>query len=128
MKTVKTILQSACEYSINQLGTCTFRIAYRTDGSRRTNHVEAVFDSVESAEVYIASISKSDAAIKQVIDVENVLQIRQLISAANMTQKAFAEYFLIPLRTVENWCSGARSCPGYVVDLIKYKLKNEHKI
>ena len=39
--------------------------------------------------------------------------IREIVSAAGMTQAAFAEAFCIPLRTVENWCTGCRECPLY---------------
>lgn len=53
------------------------------------------------------------------------MNIKELIQAAGMTQKAFGEYFGIPLRTVQNWCGGQRQCPDYVLALIEYKLKNE---
>lgn len=39
--------------------------------------------------------------------------VREIVSAAGMTQAAFAEAFCIPLRTVENWCTGCRECPLY---------------
>ena len=39
--------------------------------------------------------------------------VREIVSAAGMTQAAFAEAFCIPLRTIENWCSGCRECPLY---------------
>lgn len=45
-----------------------------------------------------------------------------------MTQQAFAEYFEIPKRNIENWESGARKAPEYLVKLIEYKLKKEGKI
>ncbi len=125
MKTVKIINQGACEYSINQLGNCSYRISYKTDGNRRTQHIDCIFYSVSSAEEYIGSISNSDAAVKKAIDNENLLHIRHLIASSNMTQKAFAEYFNIPLRSIENWCSGSRSCPGYLLQLMQYKLKCE---
>ncbi len=51
--------------------------------------------------------------------------IRDIIRDSHMTQKAFAEHLNIPLRTVENWCSGIRKCPDYVRDLIVYRLKTE---
>ena len=38
---------------------------------------------------------------------------REIVSAAGMTQAAFAEAFCIPLRPIENWCSGCRECPLY---------------
>lgn len=51
--------------------------------------------------------------------------IRDIIRDCRMTQKAFAEYLNIPIRTVEDWCRGLRKCPEYVRDLILYRLKNE---
>lgn len=39
--------------------------------------------------------------------------MREIISAAEMTQAAFAEHFCIPRRTVEDWCRGVRECPLY---------------
>lgn len=45
--------------------------------------------------------------------------------AAGMTQQAFADYFGIPKRSVENWEGGKRDCPPYLLDLIRYKLERE---
>ena len=39
--------------------------------------------------------------------------VREIVAASGMTQAAFAEAFCIPLRTVENWCTGCRECPLY---------------
>lgn len=44
-----------------------------------------------------------------------------------MTQKAFAEYFSIPKRTIENWEGGQNKCPEYLLDLMEYKLRKEEK-
>lgn len=56
------------------------------------------------------------------------MTIKQLREAAHMTQKAFAEYFGIPKRTLENWEGGQRECPAYLLDLMEYKLENEGMI
>jgi DNA-binding transcriptional regulator YiaG len=56
------------------------------------------------------------------------MSIKSLIKASGMTQKAFAEYFHIPLRSIENWSAEARQCPQYLIDLIAYKLKKENII
>jgi transcriptional regulator with XRE-family HTH domain len=53
------------------------------------------------------------------------MNIKELRTASGFSQKAFAEYFGIPKRSVENWESEARHCPAYLVDLIEYKLRNE---
>lgn len=43
----------------------------------------------------------------------------------NMSQRAFAAYFGIPRRTVENWDAGIYKCPAYLLDLMQYKLEKE---
>lgn len=42
------------------------------------------------------------------------LSMKELISLAGLSQTAFAKGAGIPLRTVQNWCSGSRDCPVYV--------------
>ena len=41
--------------------------------------------------------------------------IPELLKKHGLTQTGFAQYFNIPLRTVQDWCGGRRSCPPYVV-------------
>lgn len=53
------------------------------------------------------------------------MTIKSLREASGMTQKAFAEYFGIPKRTVENWEGEKNQCPVYLLELMKYKLKKE---
>jgi DNA-binding transcriptional regulator YiaG len=53
------------------------------------------------------------------------MTIKTMREASGMTQKAFAEYFGIPKRTVENWEARQRECPSYLLELMVYKLKNE---
>ena len=53
------------------------------------------------------------------------MAIKRLREMSGMTQKAFAEYFSIPYRTVQDWVAGQRKCPEYLVDLMEYKLKKE---
>lgn len=36
-----------------------------------------------------------------------------LIKASSLTQTRFAARFMIPLRTVQNWCGGQRDMPVY---------------
>ena len=40
--------------------------------------------------------------------------IPELIKMYSLTQTGFAQYFGIPLRTVQDWCGGRRGCPPYV--------------
>ncbi|MBR6524544.1 MAG: helix-turn-helix domain-containing protein [Clostridia bacterium] len=53
------------------------------------------------------------------------MTVKELRATANMTQKAFSEYFGISKRTVESWEGGQRNCPDYLLDLMKYKLEHE---
>ena len=56
------------------------------------------------------------------------MNIKDLRHKAGMTQKKFGEYLNIPKRTIENWDSGDRNPPIYLVELIKYKLEKEKMI
>lgn len=56
------------------------------------------------------------------------MTIKELRLSARMTQKQFAGYFNIPLRTIENWETGKRNPPEYLIELIRYKLKKEENM
>lgn len=56
------------------------------------------------------------------------MNIKELRKASGMTQKAFAAYFDIPKRTIENWEQGINDAPQYLVELIEYKLLKEQLI
>ena len=56
------------------------------------------------------------------------MEFRELRKLSGMTQKAFAEYFEIPKRTIESWDMGVRQCPEYLLKLMEYKLIKEGKI
>ena len=43
--------------------------------------------------------------------------VRELIERYCLTQSAFSRYFDIPLRTVQDWYSGRRQCPPYVITM-----------
>lgn len=48
-----------------------------------------------------------------------------------MTQEAFAEFFYIPVRTIQNWESESnakRKPPTYLIELMLYKLRKENKL
>ncbi len=53
------------------------------------------------------------------------MTIRELRTLSGMTQQAFADYFGIPKRSIENWEGGQRSCPDYLLTLMEYKLIKE---
>jgi len=53
------------------------------------------------------------------------MNIKDLRAATGWTQKVFADYFHIPLRTLQNWEGGQRKAPDYLVELMEYKLLME---
>lgn len=48
--------------------------------------------------------------------------LKQIRSETGMSQKRFAAYFRIPIRTYEDWERGVRKMPEYLLRLIAYKL------
>ena len=54
-----------------------------------------------------------------------LLTIRELCREHELTQKALAERFGIPLRTVEDWSAGRRKPPEYVVRMIQTILESD---
>ncbi|MBE6904594.1 MAG: transcriptional regulator [Ruminococcaceae bacterium] len=56
------------------------------------------------------------------------MNIKELRTLTGMTQQAFAEYFSIPKRNIENWEEKKSNCPLYLLNLIEYKLKKENLI
>lgn len=53
------------------------------------------------------------------------MTIKEMRKATGMTQKAFAEYFGVAKRTVEQWEGGHRNCPEHLFNLMLYKLEKE---
>lgn len=53
------------------------------------------------------------------------MTIKTLRDVTGMTQKAFAEYFGMSKRAIENWEYGKRECPSYLLELMAYKLRKE---
>lgn len=53
------------------------------------------------------------------------MTIKELRTKSGMTQKAFAEYFGIPKRTIEEWEGERRKCADYLLNLMQYKLEKE---
>ena len=55
----------------------------------------------------------------------DTMTIKELRAKSGMTQKAFAEYFGIPKRTIEEWEGERRKCADYLLNLMQYKLEKE---
>lgn len=53
------------------------------------------------------------------------MDIKKMRTQTGMTQKAFGEYFNIPVRTLQDWEAKKRTPPVYVAELIKYKIEKE---
>lgn len=53
------------------------------------------------------------------------MTIKDIRTAAGLTQRAFSALLHIPLRTVENWEAGVRQPPQYVVELIAFRLSQK---
>lgn len=54
------------------------------------------------------------------------MTIKELRQQIGLSQTAFAKYFDIPLRTVQDWEQGRRTPPEYLIQLMLYKLTNEN--
>ena len=54
--------------------------------------------------------------------------LKRIRSETGMSQRKFAGYFKIPLRTYEDWERGIRKMPEYLLRLMVYKLKVEGMI
>lgn len=56
---------------------------------------------------------------------ENTNAVKELRNRSGMSQRAFAAYFGIPRRTVEDWERDIGHCSKYLLDLLEYKLVKE---
>ena len=52
--------------------------------------------------------------------------LKDLRAMTGLSQKAFGEWLNIPVRTIEQWETGRRKPPEYVVELIEYKVRREY--
>jgi hypothetical protein len=48
--------------------------------------------------------------------------VREVAAAAGLSQAGLADHFCIPLRTVQNWCSGINQCPTYTLLMMQEML------
>ena len=57
-----------------------------------------------------------DEAVEMISTIYRVANMtpRKLIVAAGLNQSTFSRRFGIPLRTVQEWCEGRRTMPGYL--------------
>lgn len=54
------------------------------------------------------------------------MELREIMKEFGFSSsKGIAEKFGIPARTVQNWASGERKAPQYVLDMMETILRNE---
>lgn len=56
------------------------------------------------------------------------IAVKELREKMGMTRVEFCEYFEIPYRTVQDWETGKRELPEYLLRLLWYKAEVEGKI
>lgn len=56
------------------------------------------------------------------------MTIKELRKASGLTQQAMSDALHISKRTIEDWETGRRTPPEYVVELIAYYLEHENLI
>lgn len=52
------------------------------------------------------------------------MTIKEIRTLTGMTQAEFGKMLDIPMRSIQNWETGQRQCPAYLVKLIEYYVKN----
>ena len=57
-----------------------------------------------------------------------LLTIREIRASTGLSQAKFCEVLDIPLKTLQHWEAGRRSCPDYVVKLIIYRVQHDESI
>ena len=56
---------------------------------------------------------------------EQIETLKKLRDEARCNRREFSDYMGIPLRTLEEWESGRRKMPDYVLRLIAYQIRTE---
>ena len=56
------------------------------------------------------------------------MNIKEIRTAAGLTQQAMSDLLHIPKRTIENWEGGKNEPPAYLVELIAYRLLGDKKM
>lgn len=54
---------------------------------------------------------------------QKVMQIKEMREYLGFSRAAFSRFYNIPIRTLENWESGKRQCPEYVLELLERCVK-----
>ena len=59
---------------------------------------------------------------------EQIETMKKLREEVGLNRREFSDYMGIPLRTLEEWESGRRKMPDYVLRLIAYQVRTEQLI
>lgn len=54
------------------------------------------------------------------------MTIKEIRELTGLTQKDFSDKYHIPKRSIENWETGSRSCPIYVLELLEFRVRSEY--
>ena len=54
------------------------------------------------------------------------MTIKEIRELTGLSQKDFSYKYHIPKRSIENWETGLRKCPQYVLELLEYRVKSEY--
>lgn len=55
------------------------------------------------------------------------MEIKELRTLSGLSQQAFSDKYKIPKRSIENWESGKRTPPEYVISLLERAVKEDIK-
>lgn len=53
------------------------------------------------------------------------MTIKEIRASTGLSQSKFAAALNIPLRTLQKWETGERSCPEYVIELVAYRVQHD---
>lgn len=84
--------------------------------------------SYEYEDNWINGLHSGEEIINVVESMNNTLNVKELRQATGMSQSKLAEYFGIPVRTLQDWEQGKRKPPEYVPKMMKRILQAESSI
>ena len=125
--TIVEILLTIPEYAPDRLQECSDLIRHIEHGDADLYTPKAIRRIAGYIRSYADAMPANVQAqiIQSLLDVEADNEFAKIRSLTMLTQQDMANVLGIPKRTIENWESGSRKCPQYVLHLITYMLRNE---
>lgn len=74
---------------------------------------------IKDLDIMIEETKRDDKALSE--------RVKALRKRMGMTQQQFGDYFEIPRRTLQDWESGKRRIPAYLLKLMEFKVNEEKK-